>query len=45
MVLSGTVSHMIISDARKTGAQRGRVRMLIKGKSTNAVESENKLER
>ena len=37
-VLSGTMSHVIKSDLRKTHSQRGGARMLIIGKSTKAVE-------
>ena len=37
-VLSGTMSHVTMSDARKAPCAKGRARILIKGKSTKAVE-------
>ena len=38
MVLSGTMSHMIMSDTRKDPCARVGARMLIKGKLTKVVE-------
>jgi hypothetical protein len=38
VVLSGTMSHVIVSDTKKLHAQRVTARMLIKVKSTKVVQ-------
>ena len=38
VVLSGTMCHVIMSEARRAQCAKGRARMLMKGKSTKAVE-------
>ena len=38
VVLPGTLSHETLSDSKKAPCAKGRARMLIKGKSTKAVE-------